>query len=88
MNRCFACETLVGMPSSVTPHASLQRIREDIVSTPTATVTRYVQYCCNVCGSWIHQNTLEGSPAGLWSACAIQTAAENPVFQKMYRRAR
>ena len=67
MNRCFACDTLVGMPSTVNPHASLQRIRAEVVGPPEHTVTRYVQYCCNVCGSCIHQNTLDGSPAGLWS---------------------
>ena len=86
MNRCFACDTLVGMPSTVTPHASLQRIRAEVVGPPAHTVTRYVQYRCNVCGSWIHQNTLDGSQAGLWSAGAPQTGAENNAFQVTHNR--
>jgi hypothetical protein len=88
MSRCFACETLVGMPSSVAPHASLQLIEAPIVGVPGNPFTHYLQYLCSVCGSWFHQNDLEGSPPGLWSACESEASVENQATQLAPRRER
>ncbi len=68
MGRCLACQTLIGRTSLADPHEHLQRAGMGVFGTPRHPVTRYVQYRCTSCGSWLHQNTWEGSPPGLWSA--------------------
>jgi len=75
MERCLACEMLVGMPSTVQPHTNLERLGTGIFGTPRKPVKHYVQYRCKTCGAWLHQNTRQGSPAGMWSACESSVPA-------------
>jgi hypothetical protein len=78
MGLCFTCETLIGMPSSVAPHALLEPVEfEDGTGAPRTSASRYRQYRCALCGSQARQNTLDGSPAGLWSGATSETAIED-----------
>jgi hypothetical protein len=81
MERCLACETLIGRASTVPPHEKLQCSGSGVFGTPKTPITRYVQYRCTSCGCWMKQNTSNGSPAGLWSACESSIPAE-PVPER------
>jgi hypothetical protein len=74
MEACLACQALVGMPSRLLPHRDLLRVGTGVFGTPQKPIARYVQYRCRSCGTWLNQNTEEGSPAGIWSACGLAAA--------------
>jgi hypothetical protein len=69
MERCLACETLIGRASTVPPHEKLQCSGAGVFGTPKSPITRYVLYRCTSCGCWLKQNTSNGLPAGLWWEC-------------------
>jgi hypothetical protein len=75
MKACLACQMLVGNQSEVPPHEDLQRVGSGVFGTPQKPIARYIQYRCRSCGSWLNQNTDEGSPAGVWSGCGLHPAA-------------
>jgi len=68
MQRCEACRTLVGKPSSVAPHPDLSETGSEIAGTALHPVKRCDRYRCTVCGSRLHRNTFDGDPGGVWSA--------------------
>lgn len=74
MEACPACQALVGMPSMHPPHRDLLRVGTGVFGTPQKPIARYVEYRCRSCGTWLNQNTAEGSPAGIWSACGLAAA--------------
>ena len=67
MDPCIACRKLAGQFSAVRPHENLHMEGTGVFGTPHRPIRRYVQYRCTSCGSWLRQNTADGSPAGLWS---------------------
>jgi hypothetical protein len=73
MERCLACETLMGRASTVLPHEKLQCFGSGVFGSPNAPITRYVLYQCTSCGCWMKQNTSDGLPAGLWWTCESST---------------
>jgi hypothetical protein len=83
MDPCTACRRLAGQSSEVHPHENLHMEGTGVFGTPHRPIRRYVQYRCNTCGSWLRQNTVDGSPAGLWSVqCAggqLQGTAAEPA---------
>lgn len=88
MTRCFECETLPGMPSSVAPHGSLRRPDVSAGGAPENPVIHYLEYRCVVCGSRFRRNDSEGSPPDLWSACESWTTVEDHVIDEAHVRKR
>jgi hypothetical protein len=75
MERCLACETLIGRASTVPPHEKLVRTGAGVFGTPKSPIRRYVLYRCTSCGCWMKQNTSHGFPAGLWWECESSVPA-------------
>ncbi|TCK88932.1 hypothetical protein B0G74_7218 [Paraburkholderia sp. BL9I2N2] len=66
MQPCNACRELVGKPSSVSPHGDLAASGVSAIGPSGHTTKISSNWNCTVCGSWLYQNTADGTPPGEW----------------------
>jgi hypothetical protein len=74
MQPCNAGRELVVKPSSVPPHGDLAASGVSAIG-PSGHITKISSNRnCTVCGSWLYQNTADGTPPNEWAMSEHQLA--------------
>lgn len=66
MQPCEACKALVGAPSTTRPHPDLAAAAIGAFHRGSELEPIEFRWRCNVCGTWMYQNTQFGEPPEVW----------------------